>query len=194
MRSSTVSTSSAISSKRTGVAPPPEQELECVAVVNAAGHLRHDPIRPTAVSYECGSGVYLAALLEAIEAGEDHPQAVQAHRAGDGGGDESTSSTNSSAALANEGATVLRNIQHRLVERHVQNGTLTPKTVPVPVARMTTATRRTRRGGRRPRPHNLPPTPRNLRSDDDPDNERDADTHNMEEGQSRTILSFSRQE
>ena len=171
------------------MAPPPEQ-LERAAIISAAGHL-HDPIRPTAIPYECGSDVYLAALLEAIEAGEDHPEAVQAHRAGDGGGDESTSSTNSSAALANESATVLRNIQRRLVERHVQNGTLTPKTIP----RTTTAIRMTRRGGRRPpRPHNLQPVPKNLCSINAADDERDSDTHDMEEKQSRTILSFSRQE
>ena len=144
--------------------------------------LQDDSHRTTAISYECGSDVYLAALLEAI----DHPAA-------DGGID----GRNNDDAAAALGATVLHTIQDRFVEKHVRNGTLTPKTIRVASSPTNTAVRavastmgqeadgsfqrapasRPRRGRRRPP---LPRPPQNVRN-------------STEEDRSRRILSFNRQ-
>ena len=150
--------------------------------------LQDDSHRTTAISYECGSDVYLAALLEAI----DHPAA-------DGGIDGEEGSRNNNDAAAALGATVLHTIQDRFVEKHVRNGTLTPKTIRVASSPTNTAVRsvastmgqeddgssqrapasRPRRGRRRPPiPH--PHHPRNVRND-------------TKEDGSRRILSFNRQ-
>ena len=70
--------------------------------------------RPTAISYECSSLTYFAALLDTIDA---DPLPLQ-----DGGADDAGDSV---AA----GATVLHDIQGRLVEKHLRNGTIRTKTL-----------------------------------------------------------------
>ena len=110
-------------------------------------------------------------------------------------GEEGSRNNNDAAAAL--GATVLHTIQDRFVEKHVRNGTLTPKTIRVASSPTNTAVRsvastmgqeddgssqrapasRPRRGRRRPP---IPHHPRNVRN-------------STEEDRSRRILSFNRQ-
>ena len=83
--------------------------------------------RPTAISYECSSLTYFAALLDTID-------------------------SDSSSLRLDSGATVLHDIQGRLVEKQLRNGTIRPKTLYVPIEAETSRRRHVapRRGRRRP--------------------------------------------
>ena len=91
--------------------------------------------RPTAVSYECSSLTYFAALLDTIDSDPLPPQ--------DGGADDSAAA----------GATVLHDIQVRLVEKHLRNGTIRPKTLRISTEAEASQRRHVapRQGRRRPR-------------------------------------------
>lgn len=97
--------------------------------------------RSTAISFECGSLVYFAALLDTIDADPLPPQ--------DGGADDA----DESAAAGAMSATILHDIQGRLVEKHLRNGTIRPKNLYV-VTEAEAPRRRhvaPRQGSRRPR-------------------------------------------
>jgi len=143
---------------------------EEAVVVN--GSLRScSSCRSTAISYECGSLVYFAALLDTIDADPLPPQ--------DGGADDSDDSSAAGAISA----TILHDIQGRLVEKHLRNGTIRPKNLYVSTEAEAPRRRHAdpRQGSRRPRRANIAAAAEGARS-----NNRSAKyTYN------RAILSFT---
>ena len=183
--------------------PPPELASQEDAAITALTvdevernhQQQQDPHRSTAISYECGSDMYLTALLEAIEsaaaaaaAEEESPaEGAQVHRAG-GGGDAAAAT-----AAATLAVTVLHNIQDRFVEKHVQNGTLTPKSIRF-ASSATSSTRALRHGGTTrttaPRRGRRRPPPRNGLLNNVGEDAVGANSTNEE--RRHTVLSFNR--
>ena len=177
--------------------PPPELASQEDAAITALTVDEDDPHRSTAISYECGSDMYLTALLEAIESAaaaaaeeeEEIPaQGAQVHRAG-GGGDAAAAT-----AAATLAVTVLHNIQDRFVEKHVQNGTLTPKSIRFACNASTSGTRALRHGGTTrttaPRRGRRRPPPRNGLLNNVGEDAVGANSTNEE--RRHTVLSFNR--
>ena len=81
------------------------------------------PRCPTAISYECGSLTYFAALLEEMNGGEDDEQ--------DGENNHNVDNTGNNHRIpaADDGSRLLQKIQDRLIEKHVRNGTIRPRTI-----------------------------------------------------------------
>jgi len=137
--------------------------------------LRDDQDRSTAVSYECSSDLFLSALLEAIESTEDPDP-----HADDNEHDDSSDDV---------GVTILRDIQDRLVEKHLHNGTLrerpfrptgTTTSSPLQEGAAGAQPRRVQRGGGRRRRHR----PKHANNED----------NRAAANRERTILSFVREE
>jgi len=70
----------------------------------------------TAISYECSSFTYFQALLDEMEDDDDDD-------------DE-----DNEECINNSGSDIMRDIQSKLIERHVHSGLLTPKTIPAATA------------------------------------------------------------
>ena len=86
------------------------------------------PRCPTAISYECGSLTYFAALLEEMndDGGEDDDNNEQ-----DGENNHNVDNTGNNHRIpaADDGSRLLQKIQDRLIEKHVRNGTIRPRTI-----------------------------------------------------------------
>ena len=84
---------------------------------------RSPPLRSTAISYECGSLTYFAALLEEMnDDGDDEDDEENNHN---------VDNTEDNRRIPAHEGQVLQDIQGRLIEKHVRNGTIRPKTISI---------------------------------------------------------------
>ena len=123
--------------------------------------------RSTAISYECGSLTYFAALLEEMNNDDDEEN------------NHNVDNTEDNRRIPAHEGQVLRDIQGRLIEKHVRNGTIRPKTISIirdddrlvanrasaPASSVTTGN--ARRGRRRQRSNPRSITHGEARSDND---------------------------
>ena len=97
------------------------------------GHLSSPPRRSTAISYECSSLKYFAALLEDMNNNDDVEEEVFEKDNSTGNADNidnMDSNDGSNVRQHHRGNTgLLESIQGQLLEKHVQNGTLRPRTI-----------------------------------------------------------------
>lgn len=87
------------------------------------------PRRPTAISYECGSLTYFAALLEEMNGGEDDDGDDDDDQDGENNHNIDNVGNTHRTPAADDGSRFLQKIQDRLIEKHVRNGTIRPRTI-----------------------------------------------------------------